>query len=68
MMETQWYCCEKCKKVASYEVDGEWTSFPRGEYKAHWDHLTTGFKTQEAAQEWLDKQLQKQDESADHAD
>jgi len=56
---TRWYCCEKCQEVDSYQQypDGH-NTFPRGEFIAHRDFLTTGFKTKEEAEAWLSEHTQ----------
>ena len=50
----KWYVCEKCDGVFSYEEIDDWTDFPRGEYLAHWDYLTTGLKSREHAERLLE--------------
>lgn len=54
--QKRYYCCEKCRKVGSYEVyaNGD-TSFPRGEYLAHRDFIVSDFETRTEAQQWLDE-------------
>jgi hypothetical protein len=56
-----WCACTKCREVKHYYVheDGT-TTFPRGEYLAHGlrsDYITTGFDSEQKAQEFLQKQL-----------
>lgn len=54
-MKTRFACCEICRHVVEYqEFDSGDTDFPRGEWLVHRDSITTGFRTAEAAQEWLD--------------
>jgi hypothetical protein len=56
----RWFCCSECEHVQSYkEYPGGHNTFPRGEWIAHQDTITTGFKSREKAQEWLDKELAK---------
>jgi hypothetical protein len=55
-LDKRWYACQKCNEVDSYYLlDDTMTTFPRGELLAHRDYLCTGFKTEQEAQEWLDK-------------
>ena len=56
---TKWYCCSKCKVVDSYAIDensGD-TTFPRGEFLAHSDYITTGMETRKEAEDWLKEEL-----------
>ena len=58
-MSTRFYCCSKCKETGSYAIDehsGD-TTFPRGEWLAHNDYITTGFSTMDAAKNWLKKDI-----------
>jgi hypothetical protein len=58
-MSTQYYCCSKCKTTGSYAIDEETgeTTFPRGEFLAHRDFLTTGMRTKEEAEDRLTKDI-----------
>jgi len=63
-MEKRWYCCEKCNEVNEYNIyDNGDTDFPRGEFIVcgnKYDALTTGFKTEKEAAEYLQKRLSAQ--------
>jgi hypothetical protein len=55
---TKYYCCSKCKVVGSYvinENNGD-TTFNRGEWLSHNEFITTGFKTENEAKKWLEKE------------
>jgi hypothetical protein len=43
------------EEIGEYEVEGSLTTLSRGTFLAYGDHgLTTGFKTEKEAREWLD--------------
>ena len=52
---SQFYVCYKCNEVGSYATDDETgeTTFPRGEWLAHNDHIITGIKSREEAEKLL---------------
>jgi len=55
-MQTLYACCERCKTVEEYHICGENTDFPRGHFLVcgnKYDALTTGFKTEGEAKEYL---------------
>src|SRR5437773_5313566 len=51
-----WWCCTKCDDVHDYIISGSVSSFPRGEFLAHNDYITTGFKSEQEARAYLDKE------------
>ena len=51
-MATRWYHNAKTGEIASYQVSGELTDFPRGTWLAYQDYITTNFETQAAAKQW----------------
>lgn len=52
---SQYYVCFKCNKIGSYAIDNESgdTTFPRGEWLAHNNHIVTGIRSKEKAEEIL---------------
>jgi hypothetical protein len=59
-MKTLYACCERCKTVEEYHIYGEDTDFPRGHFLVcgnKYDALTTGFKTEREAQEYLNNKI-----------
>jgi hypothetical protein len=54
-MNKEWCVNSKTGEVFSYEVDGEFTDFPRGTFIAYGDYLTTGIKNKEKAIEWANE-------------
>lgn len=52
-MSTRWCANGLTGEVFSYEVGGNLTDFPRGDYLAYGDALTTGMKSRAEAEAWL---------------
>lgn len=53
-MNREWGFCTKCDHLIPYEVDGNSTTFPRGEFMVHFDFITTGYKSEEEARTALE--------------
>lgn len=51
-MTTKWCYNAKTGEIFDYEESGGWNNFPRGTFLVYGDYLTTGIKTEEAAQQW----------------
>lgn len=51
-MAKKWYHNALTGEVDSYNVDGEWTDFPRGTWLAYGDFITTGLESKEEAEQW----------------
>lgn len=52
-MSVLYAVCFYCGHTIAYSILGDVTTFPRGEWLAHQDHIVTGFKTKEAAEKCL---------------
>lgn len=65
---TEYYgYCARCVKIYSYRFIGGVTDFPRGEFMVHRDYITTGFDSEQAAQDALDKEMAKAYVEVDYA-
>ena len=52
-MSNLYAVCFKCEHTISYAIHGDVTTFQRGEWLVHQDHIVTGFKTDAKAKECL---------------
>ena len=55
MDNVKWYVCYKCNEVDSYAINpnNQETTFPRGEWLVHNEHIVTGINSKIEAEKLL---------------